>query len=68
MDFQLSLWIFDAVTAYIITITVSRNILTHCKKKQDILRKKYPYNCFVMTMYQSLLMALVSLPFCVLES
>ena len=36
--------------------------------KQDILRKKYPYNCFVMTMYQSLLMALVSLPFCVLES
>ena len=25
----------------------------------------YPYNCFAMTMYQSLVMALVSLPFCV---
>ena len=25
------------------------------KYKQDILRKKYPYNCFTMTMYQSLL-------------
>ena len=37
-------------------------------KKQDILRKKYPYNCFAMTMYQLLLMALVSLPFCVLEN
>ena len=37
-------------------------------EKQDILRKKYPYNCFVMTMCQSLLMALVSPPFCVLES
>ena len=23
-------------------------------EKQDILRKKYPYNCFVMTMHQSL--------------
>ena len=34
--------------------------------KQDILRKKYPYNCFVMTMYQSLLVVLMSLPFCVL--
>ena len=30
--------------------------------------KKYPYNCFVMTMYQSLLMALVSLPICVLKN
>ena len=28
MDFQLSLWIFDAVKAYIITIRVLRNILT----------------------------------------
>ena len=36
--------------------------------EQDILRKKYPYDCFVMTMYQSLLIALVSLPFCVLEN
>ena len=25
----------------------------------------YPYNCFAMTIYQLLLMALVSLPFCV---
>ena len=33
-----------------------------------ILRRKNPYNCFVMTMYQSLLMVLRSLPFCVLES
>ena len=35
-----------------------------------ILRKKYPYNCFGMTMYmyQLLLMALVSLPSCVLEN
>ena len=33
-----------------------------------ILRKKYPYDCFVMTMYQSLLMAPVSLPFCVLKN
>ena len=38
------------------------NVLT------DISRKKYPYICFVMTMYQALLMALVSLPFYVLES
>ena len=30
--------------------------------------KKYPHNCFVMTMYQSLLMALVYLPFSVLEN
>ena len=26
------------------------------KKKKDILRKTYPYICFVMTMYQALLM------------
>ena len=30
--------------------------------------KKYPYNCCAMTMYQSLLMALVSIPFRVLEN
>ena len=35
--------------------------------EQDVLSNIYPYNCFVMTMYQSLLMALVSLPFYVLE-
>ena len=28
----------------------------------------YPYNCFAMTMYQSLLIALVPLPFYVLEN
>ena len=28
--------------------------------EQNILGKMYPYNCFVMTMYQSLLMALVT--------
>ena len=50
-----------------VTIKVMENKCRN-QKKQDILRKKYPYNCFVMTMYQSLLMALVSLPFCVLES
>ena len=32
------------------------------------IEKRYPYICFVMTMYQALLTALVSLPFCVLES
>ena len=36
--------------------------------KQDILRKMYPYNCFVMAMYQALLMALVSLSFCALKN
>ena len=41
------------------------NIITF---KTRYIEKKYPYNCFVMTIYQSLLMALVSLPFCVLES
>ena len=30
--------------------------------------KKHPYTFFVMTMYQALLMALVSLPLSVLES
>ena len=34
-------------------------------KIHNVLRKKYPYNCFVMTLYQSLLMALVSIPFSV---
>ena len=33
-------------------------------KKQDILRKKYPYNCFMMTIYQSLLSASVSTFLC----
>ena len=37
-------------------------------EKTRYIEKKYPYNCFAMTMYQSLLMALVSLPFCVLET
>ena len=50
------LWII-----YVLFILVNINI------NQDILRKKYPYNCFMMTLYQSLLMALVSLPFCVLK-
>ena len=31
------------------------NVFVHVyMNEQDILRKKYPYNCFVMTMYQSL--------------
>ena len=30
--------------------------------------KTYRYDCFAMTMFQSLLMALVSLTFCVLEN
>ena len=43
------------------------NTLPCPQGKQDILKKIIPIIA-VMTMYQSLLMALVSLPFCVLES
>ena len=51
--------------SYFQVSSVEHNIII---EKQDILRKTYPYIFFVMTMNQSLLMALVSLPFCVLES
>ena len=33
-------------------------------EKKDILRKKYPYNCFMMTMYQTLLRDSVSTFLC----
>ena len=49
----------------------NENILKTAFKGNNIytymyLRKTYPYDCFEVTIYQSLLMALVCLPFCVL--
>ena len=37
-------------------------------KQDNYIEKKDPYNCSAMTMYKSLLMALVSLLHCVLEN
>ena len=61
--FLLPLFIFES--QYILHSGMLVSEILEAVFKQDILRKKYPYNCFVMTLYQSLLMALVSLPFCV---
>ena len=52
---------------YRVNVPLSANQERFIQKTRYI-EKKYPYICFVMTMYQALLMALVSLPLCVLDS
>ena len=55
----------------IIGTQYNHNILHYLMNKiYTVLRKQYPYNGFMMItcMYASLLMALMSLPFCVHEN